>query len=230
MSQTGLPPERFFYLPPFVDANRFYPRPASEELLDRWKLRGKKIILTVARLARHKGYETLLRAMPLILKQEPEARYVLVGGGEDEERLRLMISRMGLEDAVIMPGRVVDDELAEYYNLCDVFAMPSSGEGFGIVFLEALACGKPVIAGSAGGAAEAVLGGDVGLMVEPHQVEEISEAVLRCLRGDLPSRLKDPEAVRDRMLAMYGKEAFSARVRDLVAKFEDIKNTNGLSR
>jgi glycosyltransferase involved in cell wall biosynthesis len=125
---------------------------------------------------------------------------------------------------------VVDAELAEYYNLCDVFAMPSSGEGFGIVFLEAVACGRPVIAGNAGGAAEAVLKGDIGLMVEPRQVEEVAQAVLRCLRGDWPRHLKDPEAVRNRMLAVYGKEAFGARVRDLVSRLENMRKTNGSPR
>src|SRR5207248_1608633 len=115
----------------------------------------------------------ILRALPAIRREIPDVRYVLVGEGEDRARIETLVRELNLFGVVILAGGVSPRELADYYNLCDVFAMPSKGEGFGIVYLEALACGKPVLAGNGDGSSEPLQNGKVGLLLDADDVDQI---------------------------------------------------------
>ncbi|NEO25388.1 MAG: glycosyltransferase family 4 protein [Kamptonema sp. SIO4C4] len=149
LSHTPLTPQQITVLPNTFDAQQFQLAPKPPHLLQRHHLHPEQpVILTVARLdpsQLYKGYDKVIEALPRIRAQIPNIHYLLVGKGQDRDRLQQLIQRLNLQDQVTLVGFVPDAELGDYYNLCDVFAMPSYGEGFGIVYLEALATGKPVL-------------------------------------------------------------------------------------
>ena len=148
---------------------------------------GDPVVLTVGRLEEHKGIDAVIEAMPVVRRSVPRARYVVVGDGPDRARLESLVGRLGLGECVRFAGYVSEEEKYAWYDRCDVFVLASrplsdgSVEGFGIVFLEANAFGKPVIAGRSGGTADAVLDGRTGLLVDPADVGALSEALARLL-------------------------------------------------
>ncbi len=135
-------------------------------------------------------------------------RYILVGRGDDAARIQAMARELRLESAVTMPGFVEERELADHYRLADVFAMPSTGEGFGIAFLEALACGTPVLAGNRDGSVDAVDGGKLGLLVDPMDVHRIEEGLIALLRREGPRWWFERQALHDAVTARFGHAAF----------------------
>ena len=115
-------------------------------------------------------------------------------------------------DRVTLCGFVSDSELPEHYRLADVFALPSSGEGFGIVFLEALACGVPVLGGNADGTVDALADGELGELVDPFSTDQIASALIRSLRQEGPPWWYDGVSLRSRMLQRFGRPAFRRSV------------------
>ncbi len=181
------------------------------------------VLLTVARYDAaqgHKGYDLVVRALPAILVRCPDTRYVLVGQGDDLPRVRALARGLGVDHAVVCAGAVPDEELPAWYDACDLFVMPSRGEGFGLVYIEALACGKPVIAGDRDGGRDALLDGRLGMMVDPDDADRLAEAVLEFLTGRAPAELTDPVRLRRECLRHFGFAAFEERIRDLVAGLE----------
>ncbi len=154
--------------------------------------------------------------MPPILKQVPDAVYVLAGDGDDLPRIRDLVRSMNFGDAVRLPGYVKDGDLSRYYNLADVFVMPSTGEGFGFVFLEALACGKPVIAGNRDGSRDALLDGKAGILVDPLDVAGLAHAIVDVLMRRADERFFDPRYLRRTILEAYGIPQFNKRVGSLI--------------
>ncbi len=140
------------------------------------------LLFTLTRLAskdRYKGYDKVMEAMALIKDRYPKMRY-LIGGGYDAIEKAFVdaeIKRLGLEDTVIIAGYLPENELADYFASADIYVMPSKKEGFGIVFIEAMYYGLPVIAGNVDGSVDALLNGELGLLVNPESVEEIKEAL-----------------------------------------------------
>ena len=186
---TGIDPKKIILVTPGVDCQTFRPCGKDPELARRYHLENKKVILTVSRLDIHKGHDKVIEAFPSILQKVPEAVYLIVGAGPTENSLKALARKHRLEEKVIFAGFVPDGELPAFYNLCDIFVLatletrhPVLIEGFGIVFSEASACGKPVVAGRTGGAVEAVKDNVSGLLVNPFKIEEIAEAVIRILR------------------------------------------------
>ena len=140
------------------------------------------------RSSRRKGFDNVIRALPIILAREPQAHYVLGGIGGDEGYLKGLVAELKVESHVTFLGKVADEDLPYWYNLCDVFIMPNrkvgdDTEGFGMVFIEANACGRPAIAGLAGGTGDAVIDGETGLRVDGESLHSISEGICRVL-GD----------------------------------------------
>jgi len=141
-------------------------------------------ILSVGRLARddaYKGFDTLIEAMPAVLAECPEARLRIVGTGNDLGRLQALATACGVASAVHFLGRASDDALRSEYAQCTLFALPSRGEGFGLVYLEALTHGKPCIGAKAGAAPE-VLGEAGGLCVGYGNVAELAAAIVELVR------------------------------------------------
>lgn len=211
--EQNLDPDRVVILPNTFDAARFKIAPKPDYLLQRYNLNSQQpTILTVARLdsgEQYKGYDKVLQAMPKILERIPQARYILAGKGEDVERVKRLINELKLEDRVILTGFVPDGELNDLYNLCDLFAMPSQGEGFGIVYLEALACGKTTLAGNKDGSVDALAGGELGVLVDPDSVSEIASSIVKILQGTYPQPiLYQPELLRQKVESKFGLAKF----------------------
>lgn len=206
------------------DATAFQPTPKPAYLLARYGLTTQQpTLLTVARLdatQAYKGYDQVLRALPQIRAAIPDVHYLIVGKGSDRPRVEALITQLNLEDCVTLTGFVPDAELAEHYNLCDVFAMPSQGEGFGIVYLEALACGKPSLGGNQDGAIDALVQGELGVLVDPTAVDQIAHALTQLLDRTYPqATLFDPDYLRQQVIATYGFEAFQAQLRSHLGDF-----------
>ena len=190
LKQAGVQSERIEVVHPGCDLARFQSTHVSEEF--RKSVLGShahgKVILTVARLVTRKGHDMVIRALPRVLKDIPDVCYLIVGSGPAKPMLEELTVSMGVSGSVIFLENVGDAELPSMYGMCDVFVMPSRAdlessdvEGFGIVYLEAGACGKPVIAGKSGGVADAVLDGETGLLVPPESPEMLAEAICQVL-------------------------------------------------
>lgn len=166
----------------------------------------------MARLAeaeRYKGYDQILQALPTIRQSIPNIHYILVGKGSDRPRIENLITQLQLQDCVTLAGFVPDDELCDHYNLCDVFAMPSKREGFGIVYLEALACGKPTLGGNQDGAVDALCHGTLGALVDPDDIDAIAQTLIQILQGNYPNPVMyQPELLRQKVIETYGFEKF----------------------
>ncbi|MCC6486133.1 MAG: glycosyltransferase family 4 protein [Candidatus Hydrogenedentes bacterium] len=162
----------------------------------RYLLDGKRVILAVGRLVPRKGHLTLLEAVARVLPRVPDAHLVIVGQGPLMSACCRLAHTLGIRDHVTFAGRLDDEGVAALYALCDVFALPTGTdargqvEGFGLVFTEAHAHGKPVVAGRSGGVVDAVLDGETGLLVEPGDADALADALMRILTDpDLARRL-----------------------------------------
>lgn len=177
------------HVPPGVDTDRFKPdATAREELRARYGLGDRPTILCLSRLVPRKGQDYLIRSIEGIRKKVDDAVLVIVGGGPYEGTLRELAVKEGVDSHVIFTGTVPSAELAAHHTIADVFAMPSRTrgagldvEGLGIVYLEASACGVPVVAGLSGGAPETVLQEKTGLVVDGRSVGQITDAIVRIL-------------------------------------------------
>jgi len=169
-----------------VDLIRFKPMDGSL-IIEKHNLKGRKVLLTVGRLVPYKGQDLVIRAIPLIKKKVPNISYLIVGEGPDKERLRYLIKQLRLEAEVKLVGMVPDSLLPLYYNACDIFLMVNrmvnevDFEGFGLVFLEAGACGKPVIASVHGGVEDAVIDGVNGILLPQAREDLVAEAAVRLI-------------------------------------------------
>ncbi len=223
MEEGRLDPARMAVVPDTFREDAFAPGPKPAFLLERHGLRpDQPVLLTVGRLAAseaYKGHDKVIAALPAIRAVLPEVRYIIAGTGNDKARLRKCAADHGQTDAVIFAGFVPDQELAGYYRLCDAFVMPSTGEGFGIVYLEALASGKPCIVGNCDASPEAIGDGRLGFIVDPRSPAEIADAVVRLLsrQHDKPW-LHDSETLRREVIRLYGFEAFKRSLDEALTK------------
>jgi len=160
----------------------------KENIIKKSQLENKKVLLSVGRLVERKGQDMVIKSLPLVLKAYPDLKYVIVGRGPEKERLEQLIDELQLGDVVSIYEKVGDFELPAFYELADVFILPcreledGDVEGFGIVFVEAGNCKKPVIAGRSGGAVEAVEENITGLLVNPLDEKEIATKILELIR------------------------------------------------
>jgi phosphatidyl-myo-inositol dimannoside synthase len=172
---------------PGVDERRFSPEASGAAVRERYRLADRPVVACVSRLVPRKGQDILIRAMPMVGRLVPDAVLLLAGGGPYRGALQ-GLAVQAPRGSVVFAGEVSDEELPSYYAACDVFAMPCRSrwgglevEGFGIVFLEAAASGKPVVAGRSGGADEAVVDEETGLLVEGDEPKAVALAIARLL-------------------------------------------------
>lgn len=213
---------RIELLPPGIDSERYHPGVSDAAVRERHGLDDHPVICCVSRLTLRKGQDKVIRALPWILREIPEARFLVVGTGPDLERLQSLAVRKKVADRVIFTGEVAGEVLPQYFRAGDVFAMPCRTrklglevEAFGAVFLQASAVGRPAIAGESGGAPEAVVHGETGLVVDGGEVDEVAEAILELL-GDPEKATKLGAAGADRVHRDFTWDAVSARLRGLL--------------
>jgi phosphatidylinositol alpha-1,6-mannosyltransferase len=175
---------RLAQLSPGVDVDRFTPDADGAAVRARYGLGAAPVVVCVSRLVARKGQDVLVEGWPRVLARHPDARLLLVGSGPLEPELRRAVERAGLGSSVVLTGAVEPGELPAHYAAGDVFAMPCRTrragldvEGLGMVFLEAAACGRPVVAGTSGGAPEAVQDGVTGHVVDPRSPDAVADAL-----------------------------------------------------
>ncbi len=214
---------KLVHLPPGVDLTRFTPGIKSVELQKKWGIVDAPVIVSIGRLVARKGSDQLIKAMPEVLQQFPKSKLLLVGTGNYQKRLEKLVRNLKVEDSVIFTGRVDHDLLPDYYRLGDIFAAPCRSrygglevEGLGIVYLEASACGVPVIAGKSGGAPDAVLDGKTGLLVNGRDHREVGAAVIKLL-SDQPLRQKMGADGRVWMEQLWSWEGIGARFEEIIS-------------
>jgi len=199
--------------PNFVDPQKYNPQIDAKDLRKKLAPGGEKIILFVGRFVPYKGLEYLIDAFKIILDKQVDAKLVLVGSGELEEKLKKQVSGFGLDDSVVFAGRVGDDSLAKYYAACDVFALPSvtRAEAFGIVLAEAMACGKPTVTTNISGMPYVV--GEAGLTVEPRNPKALSEALIKLL-SDEELAVDDGVLGRRRVEELFTADAVCGKIKE----------------
>ena len=179
-------------------------------LEQRYGLEGKKVLMTLARLQKNegqKGVDEMVEILPQLLAEEENLIYLIAGDGDDRQRLEQKVASLGLNKHVVFAGRVLEAEKADHYRLADVFVMPGRQEGFGFVFLEAMASGIPVVASSLDGSREAVLDGELGEHADPDDREALKAAIRRALSR--PRRIPDK-------LTFFSYNRFRERLQNII--------------
>lgn len=212
MNVNGVDLKRVMSLMPCLDP--FWPQALTRDQPARLTER-PAILLTVARLVTaegHKGVDRVIESLPsVILPDGYSLEYVVVGDGSDRERLENLARQIDGPYPVRFLGRISEEELHEWYAKCDLFVMPSQSEGFGIVYLEAMAYGKPIIAGRGGAIPEVVLDGQLGILVDHYKRGELAAAITNLLNDrDLYKRLAETASCH--VWTHYGYQAFRERI------------------
>jgi len=217
-AQQGIPAEKIRQLPWALD-------PQFSALLAMSKAnhlpasfpRGR-VVLTVGRWAaneRYKGVDALIAALPRLLPAVPDLHLVAVGDGDDRARLEQLARELGVSARVLFLSGLTPEQLTACYQRCDVFALPSRGEGFGLVFVEAMAHGKPVVGGAHGGTRDIIEDGVNGLLVPHGDIERLSRA-LAALLADEPLRREMGLRASERVRSAYLFEHFQARLNEIL--------------
>lgn len=210
LSWCPMPADRCIVIPNAIHLDEFGVAPRNQVLEARYGLANRKVVMTFGRLdptEQYKGFDEIIELMPELLRKRDDIAYLIAGAGADRERLEQKAAALGVADRVVFTGMVDEAEKADTYRLADVYAMPSKGEGFGFVILEAMACGVPAIASNQDGGQEAVRGGLIGQVVDPDKPAEIEQAILAVI--DQPKAI--PEG-----LHYFAFPSFKKRVQDLI--------------
>jgi glycosyltransferase involved in cell wall biosynthesis len=180
----------------------------------------EKVILMVSRLNAQEGYkgqERMMRILPALQQADRPVRLVIAGAGDDLPRLQALAKQNAARELITFTGFVSEVELVSLYRRADVFALPSTGEGFGIVFLEAMACGTPVLAGNVDGSSEALSHGDLGLLVDPHDDDAIAAGTISLLDRQGPALWFNREALSAEVRARFGRKRYAERLEALIS-------------
>ncbi len=213
---NGIDPERVDFLFCAVDGKTFHPQAKNPDLIQRYQLGNHKVLMTVARLWSgdpYKGVDVTIRALPDILKSCPEVKYLVIGRGDDQPRLQKLSEELGIRDRVVFAGFVSSEELPRHYCIADAYVMPSQ-EGFGIVYLEAMACGVPVLSGDSDGSSDPLQNGRFGWRVPHRDPGEVAIACIEMLKGE--DQRCNGHWLRQESLALFDKSAFAERLKALL--------------
>ncbi|MEM6520842.1 MAG: glycosyltransferase family 4 protein [Cyanobacteria bacterium P01_C01_bin.70] len=216
-SANGLAPQKFYMLPCVVNGNVFTPGAPPSELIAQYGLQDSRVLMTVARLWSgdiYKGVDVTIRALPKILSQFPEVKYLVVGRGDDQPRLAKMAADLGVAEHVVFAGFVPDEQLVDHYRLADAYIMPSK-EGFGIVYLEAMACGVPTLSGDDDGSADPLQDGRVGWRVPYRDPEAVAIACIEILQGG--DQRCNAEWLRQQTLEAFSPESLQQSLEKALA-------------
>jgi len=207
-----------------VDVDRFHPHPASPETRWRLGLADRRAVVTVSRLVPRKGQDVLLRAWPRVLRRHPDAVLIILGDGEHRRTLERLAADLGVTGQVRFVGAVSDRALADYLAAAEVYALPCrtvwhgmQPEGLGLSTLEASASGLPVVVGDSGGAPEAVIDGETGIVVDAHHVPALADTLCTLLDDTALAR-RMGEAGRRWMQRHWTWDRVTARLTQMLAE------------
>ncbi|MDE5113830.1 MAG: glycosyltransferase family 4 protein [Trichodesmium sp. St15_bin1_1] len=210
-----LDPEKFQLLPCMVDGDKFIPGLLPVDLIEGYNLQRAKILMTVARLWSgdpYKGVDVTIRSLPIVLQSFSEVKYLIIGQGDDQTRLAKLAQDLGVGEKVIFAGFVPTEDLVKHYQVADAYVMPSQ-EGFGIVYLEAMACGLPVLSGDGDGSADPLQDGKLGWRVPHRDPEAVANACIEMLKGE--DKRCDGQWLREESLKIFGRITFTKRVKQI---------------
>ncbi|MEM9004287.1 MAG: glycosyltransferase family 4 protein [Cyanobacteria bacterium P01_F01_bin.86] len=216
---NDLDPTRFHMLPCIVNGDVFTPGEKSTRPIEQYGLHDSRILMTVARLWPgdiYKGVDVTIRALPEILQVFPDVKYLVIGRGDDQPRLAQLAQDMGVGDRVVFAGFVPDEDLVDHYRLADAYVMPSK-EGFGIVYLEAMACGVPVLSGDNDGSADPLQDGRVGWRVPHRDPQAVAQACIEILKGE--DMRCQGDWLREQTLAHFSPASLQKEVGRLLSTF-----------
>jgi phosphatidyl-myo-inositol dimannoside synthase len=208
-----MPEARCMVVPFGVDLARYTPGPRGADVLEKYGLRDAVVLLSLGRLAvgeRYKGYDEILGILGRLRAEEPRLVYVVAGDGDDRPRLEAKAHALGIAEHVRFTGHVSESEKLDLYRAARAFALAGWGEGFGLVLLEALACGVPVVASTLDGSFEAIKRGALGVAVDPHDPSALCAGILEALRRPCGQRVLG--------LDYFSREAFGRRIHDLIVQ------------
>jgi len=211
LSWAKLPEDRGFVLPNCVDSKQFRPGARKKELIERYGLEGRTVVMTLARLdarERYKGIDEILDILPELAAKVPDLVYLVAGDGTDRPRLEAKVKSLDLERHTVFTGYVAEAEKADHYRLADAFVLAGRGEGFGIVLLEAMACGVPAVASKLDGSREAVLNGALGEVVDPTDRADLQAGILAALQR--------PTGASPEGLAHFSYPNFETRLHEIL--------------
>ena len=214
-SSNQLCSNKFYMLPCIVNGDIFYPGPRRTDLLQKYGLGDRQVLMTVARLWSgdiYKGVDVTIRALPKILQIFPDVKYLVVGRGDDQPRLAQLAKELGVDDHVVFAGFVPTEDLVDHYRLADAYVMPSK-EGFGIVYLEAMACGVPTVSGNDDGSADPLQDGRLGWRVPYRDPEAVATACIEILRGE--DQRCDRTWLREETLKHFGPASLQTALKQL---------------
>ena len=210
---------KLFMHPSSVDGEKYNIRTRNQYLIEKFQLQNRPVILSLARLStpEHKGQDRVLKALPQVLATFPEAVYLIVGSGVDQRVTDFLTAHTELKNNVILAGAAKEEEKPDFYNLADIYILPSKFEGFGIVFIESLSCGIPVIASDGYGCRESLLNGEIGTLVPPDDIEYIAMALIKALKDkEENQKITYRQNLREKTLQIYGIDAWHHRTKKLV--------------
>lgn len=190
----------------------------SKRLLEKFDLQNQKVILTVARLSKGKGQDTVIKALPRILREIPNTKYVVVGDGPERSELGKLVDELRLKKSVVFTGGISREELGSFYNICDVFVMLSrrgKKESFGLVYLEAWVYEKPVIGGNTGGVSEVIEDRRTGILVDPLDVDTAAKALCLLLKNKNMARAMG-RAGHKRVEEAFSRKAMAQKTLELL--------------
>ncbi|RZK06998.1 MAG: glycosyltransferase [Flavobacterium sp.] len=205
-------------LDPFFKLPESFQKP--QHLLERYQLSSDQpIIFTLTRLSsleKYKGYDIVINSLKELLVVHPKLHYILAGKADEEEKERILnlIKSNDLEKHITLTGFLKDEEVNDHYLLADLFVMPSQGEGFGIAFIEAAACGCAAIAGNKDGSIDALLNGELGTLIDPDDTMELRKAIensLAIIKSAEKSRL-----LQEKCKMHFSFESYKKNVLDLL--------------
>ena len=219
----GIRKDKITVFPNTIDP--LFKEPVSFEkpvhLKERYQIyNGSPVLFTLTRLSskeKYKGHDKVIGSLEKVNKVFPGVKYI-IGGKADEQELKAtqhLIKEKGLTDVVSMTGYIADEELTEHFMLSDVFVMPSKKEGFGIVFLEAACCGLTVVAGNKDGSRDALMNGELGILVDPDDEEAIAEGIIKALQQ---SKSQNKKAIQQKVNDEFGFHKFKQRLSTVLSK------------
>lgn len=236
VEHAGVDPSRISIVHPACDLQRFRPLPANLELKQKWVGNiQRRVVVTVGGLVARKGHDMVLRALSRLIPKFPDLAYLIVGDGPHRPKLESLVHELGLDEHVVFAGKIKDELLPEIYALSEIFVMPSREnldacdvEGFGLVYLEAGACEKPVVAGRSGGVPDAVLDEQTGLLVDPNNLLELANALERLLNNRRLAETLGRQG-RSRLIGKFEWPWIANRIHEIVETIVQKRNQRTLA-